>query len=103
MSPAHHHDDDEDHLKGPKVAPKKKPKFGAVKGIKPDSKGVNVVVKAIKCTDTDQDGICEATCGDTSGCVILRLRGEEQKKLVSAAAESGGTLRIQNGRVAMFK
>jgi len=103
IRPKHHHDDDEDHIKT-RVKDEirlKKPKFGKVKGIKPDSKGVNVLVKVVKCTDLEDDRAgkaAEAVCGDDTGSITLRLRGADIE-----LAKAGASLRCQNAHVRMEK
>merc|ERR1712187_777949 len=53
----------------------KKPRFGKVKNIKPEQKGLNLYLKVVSCTPTEgSDGkLAEAVCGDETGTVTLRV------------------------------
>jgi hypothetical protein len=79
----------------------KKPKFVKVSSMNPESKGLNLMVKAVKCAAVEgSDGLWEAVVGDASGIVTLTLRSSEQADLCK---KEGASLRIQNARVQMFK
>merc|ERR1712146_261900 len=83
-----------------KWKPLRKAKFGKVKNIKPEQKGVNLM---LKCTSgptavEGQDGLKEVSCGDETGTVILSMTNEQ-----SAACKDGGCIRLQNSHVKMIK
>eukprot|EP00928_Gymnodinium_smaydae_P079648 TRINITY_DN6351_c0_g1_i1.p1 TRINITY_DN6351_c0_g1~~TRINITY_DN6351_c0_g1_i1.p1 ORF type:complete len:429 (+),score=149.55 TRINITY_DN6351_c0_g1_i1:96-1382(+) len=81
--------------------PLKKPKFGKVKKIVPDAKGVNLYVKCTKAPTAVEGStdISEVTVGDDTGLVILSLRDKDQ----CAACKVGANLRVQNAHVKMVK
>merc|ERR1711957_562259 len=78
----------------------KKPKFSKVTAMNPDSKGLNLMVKAVKCSPVEgSEGLWEAVVGDDTGLVTLTLRSSEQ----AGYCKAGASLRLQNARVQMFK
>ncbi len=80
--------------------PLRKPKFGKVKNIKPEQKGLNFMLKCMKAAEKVEDTeITEALCGDETGTVVLSLRSGDQTKLCTA----GALLRVQNAHVRMVK
>mmetsp|Transcript_27457 Transcript_27457/g.78888 ORF Transcript_27457/g.78888 Transcript_27457/m.78888 type:complete len:400 (-) Transcript_27457:136-1335(-) len=85
----------------PEKKPLAKPKFGKVKDMDPDSRGVNLKVKCVKDPEKvpASDSLMEAVCGDDTGIVIVSLRGEAQ----TAVCKKGASIRIQNATVRMVK
>merc|ERR1739848_622314 len=86
----------------PRPPPLKKPRFVQVKTIKPDSKGLNLMVKVKDCKVDDGSADKKswtAVCGDASGIVSFSLRSEE----VAADCKPCASLRVQNARVVMVK
>ncbi|CAE8635031.1 unnamed protein product, partial [Polarella glacialis] len=79
----------------------KAPKWGAIDGLNPDSKHVNLKLKCVSCKATEGDGpkMWEVVVGDESGVVTLQLRNEA---LVEICKE-GASLRLQNAKVIMIK
>merc|ERR1712129_112447 len=79
------------------------PKFIKVKDIDPDSKGVNVMLKCTRATESVEGpaGLKEAVCGDETGCVTLSLRGEAAA--AAAVCTLGSSLRLQNAHSKMVK
>lgn len=80
----------------------RKPKFGNVKNIKPDSKGLNFYLKCVSCDAVDTKGDEQewnAVLGDETGIVKFRLRSQEHADLCKLGAD----LRVQNARVRMIK
>merc|ERR1712187_45186 len=82
----------------------KAPCWSKVSKVEPDSKGINLMLKCVSCTEVATDGggssgIWEAVVGDETGVVALQLRCDEQAKLCSP----GVTLRMQNAKVVMVK
>lgn len=78
----------------------KAPKFGKVAKILPDSKGLNLMLKCVKCEEqsTDKGGKSwEAVLGDDTGVVTFTLRSEE----LAGLCKAGSSLRVQNARVLM--
>eukprot|EP00928_Gymnodinium_smaydae_P078799 TRINITY_DN62873_c0_g1_i1.p2 TRINITY_DN62873_c0_g1~~TRINITY_DN62873_c0_g1_i1.p2 ORF type:complete len:415 (-),score=101.29 TRINITY_DN62873_c0_g1_i1:145-1389(-) len=80
------------------------PKFGKVQSIRPDAKGLNLKLKAVKCEDVTAPGdkapqTWEAKLGDDTGVVTFSLRNKEQADLCKA----GACVRVQNARVLMLK
>eukprot|EP00928_Gymnodinium_smaydae_P079651 TRINITY_DN6351_c0_g2_i1.p1 TRINITY_DN6351_c0_g2~~TRINITY_DN6351_c0_g2_i1.p1 ORF type:complete len:430 (+),score=131.59 TRINITY_DN6351_c0_g2_i1:100-1389(+) len=79
----------------------RKPKFGKVKKIVPDGKGLNLYVKCVK-APVDVEGstdIKEVLCGDDTGVVVVSLRDAASL----AECKVGAALRIQNAHVKMVK
>lgn len=96
-------------VKGPEVlfyhevplkAPLKKPKFGKVSSLNPDSKGLNLMLKCVKCEEVEAGAakMWEAVLGDDTGVVTFRLRDSTHADL----CKPGSSLRIQNAKVVMF-
>jgi len=80
--------------------PLRKAKFGKVKGMKPEQKGLNYYLKCVKGAEAVEGGdLKEALVGDDTGAVILSVRSEEHAALLKA----GATLRCQNAHVKMIK
>jgi len=79
----------------------KKPKFGKVSDLNPDSKNVNVMVKCVKGPEAiiGLEGLYEAVVGDASGALTMSLKGEAQVSVCTV----GASLRVQNARVQMVK
>merc|ERR1712032_1122090 len=86
--------------KSPKIpAPLKKPKFGTIEKLKPEQRGVNIFAKVVKSTSVEgADNLSEVVVGDATGVITLRARGDQV-----AMCEIGKILRIQNGKIVMFK
>jgi len=86
-------------------APKKpvlrKPKWQKVKGIHPEGKGLNLMLKVIESKEDTSDPrkTWEVVAGDETGVVTLRLIDEEHAKV----CQVGASVRIQNARVMMAK
>lgn len=81
--------------------PLKKPKFGKVSSIKPNSKGLNLKVKLLedpKEADEGKGTFFEALAGDASASVVVSIRGDKKDSFTA-----GKTITIQNGRVIMVK
>lgn len=83
--------------------PKKlrKPKYGKVSSITPDSSGLNLKVKVVgDCDKVESKAgtFFEVLCGDSSGCVVLSLR-ENQKDL----AKKDAVLEVRNAAAKMVK
>jgi ssDNA-binding replication factor A large subunit len=77
-----------------------KPKFVKISVINPDSKGLNLMVKAVKCTPVEgSDDMWEAVVGDETGIVTVTVRSKAQADI----CKTGESLRIQNARVQMVK
>lgn len=79
----------------------RKPKFGKVKSIKPDSRGLNLMLKCVSC-EAVEEGTTQAwraVLGDDTGVVTFSLRDAAH----AAACTAGSSLRVQNARVVMVK
>lgn len=80
----------------------KKTKFGKVENVQPDSKAVDLMLKVVSCTKTDEtekgEPITEAVAGDASGVVTLRMIPAE-----TTGVEEGKTISVRNGYVQMIK
>lgn len=85
----------------PSDIPLKKPKFGKVKAMNPDSKHLNLMLKCVKCEDISVEGskLWEATLGDETGIVKFTLRNAGH----AALCKAGASLRVQNAHVQMYK
>lgn len=82
----------------PRPPPKlKKPKFIQVKDVQPEGKGVNLMLKAVKCEENADKGSWEAVLGDSTGTVTFLLRSAE----LAALCAAGSSVRVQNARVLM--
>lgn len=82
-------------------APPKKAKFRKVSSLRPDSKGINVLVKVVGDMTVVENGkysFSECVCGDPSGQIVLSLT-EEQKKGV----EKDKVVAVRNGAIKMVK
>merc|ERR1711939_565710 len=80
--------------------PLRKAKFGKVKGIKPDQKGLNYYLKCVKGAEAIEGGdLKEAVVGDDTGTVILSVRSDAHAALL----KPGATLRCQNAHVKVIK
>merc|ERR550514_1913698 len=81
--------------------PLKKPRFGKVKNIKPEQKGLYFMLKCVKGAEAVENNpdIKEATCGDETGVVVISLRDSAQADL----CKTGALLRVQNSHVKMIK
>lgn len=77
----------------------KKPKFAKVKSIKPDSKGLNLMLKAVKCEAKEDNSGWIAVLGDETGVVKFSLKSEELADL----CKTGNSVRVQNAKVLMLK
>mmetsp|Transcript_54987 Transcript_54987/g.154674 ORF Transcript_54987/g.154674 Transcript_54987/m.154674 type:complete len:132 (-) Transcript_54987:162-557(-) len=73
----------------------KKPKFIKVEGIKPEGRGLNLIVKVVK-VDEAKDNFTEVVCADASACVTLKLRAEHAQ-----LCEPDKVMRVQNAKVVM--
>lgn len=84
-----------------KAAPKlRKPKFGKVARVKPESKGLNLMLKVVRSEeDTTSTAVktWEVIAGDASGVVTLRLTNDEHAK----ACQPEASIRVQNARTSM--
>lgn len=81
--------------------PLRKAKFGKVNKIKPEQKGLNIMLKCVSAPTAveGQDGIKESVCGDETGSVILSLGSGVNEGL----CKPGACLRVQNAHVRMVK
>lgn len=84
-------------------APLKKPKFRTVKSIKPDTKGLNLLLQVVKlpqesAQDLRGSHVHDVVCGDATGIVTLRLSPEQ-----FLPCEVGKYVRVQNAKVMMVK
>merc|ERR1712046_526376 len=75
--------------------------MGKVKRIKPEDRGLNLLLKVVKKDEDTSSKIksWDVVAGDSSGVVTLRLSNEEH----SAACTQGASIRIQNARVLMIR
>lgn len=99
-SPGTEHKEAKDASGYPGKTPKpRKPKWMKVKGLRPDSRGVNLFVKVVLVKDVVEDGtLKEVVVGDETATVILRARGPQVD-----TCQPGAILRIQNALIVMFK
>lgn len=81
-----------------KMLAPKKPKFKKVKTIQPDAKGLNLLLKCVKCDKID-DTTWEAVLGDETGVVTFSLKSEGLADL----CKPGASVRVQNAKVIMTK
>eukprot|EP00450_Noctiluca_scintillans_P004816 CAMPEP_0194502548 /NCGR_PEP_ID=MMETSP0253-20130528/26108_1 /TAXON_ID=2966 /ORGANISM="Noctiluca scintillans" /LENGTH=474 /DNA_ID=CAMNT_0039344711 /DNA_START=40 /DNA_END=1464 /DNA_ORIENTATION=- len=81
----------------PAPKPLRKPKFTKVNKILPEVRGLNLIVKVQKVTEV-QEGLSEAVCGDDTGVVTFRTRGDQV-----VIFKEGTTLRVQNAKSVMVK
>merc|ERR1719265_184701 len=76
----------------------KKPQFGKVADLNPDSKSINLELKVVSCKSLDEKerglDVFEVVAGDSSGIVTLRT---------TEAFETGKTLAARNCFVKMMK
>jgi len=80
--------------------PLRKPKFGKVGKINPNSKGLNLYVKVVKAPVAVEGSEVKEVCvGDDTGLVTLSIRSDSQ---VGACTE-GAFIRVQNSHVKMIK
>jgi len=79
----------------------KKPKFKKVKNIQPEAKGLNLMLKVVKCekVEDEKTPTWEAQCGDDTGVVTFNLRSQEHADVCKA----GASVRVQNAKVLMLK
>merc|ERR1712203_843481 len=77
----------------------RKPKFGKVGSIEPDAQNLNLMLKAVKCDETEAGKAWEAVLGDGTGVVAFSLRSAEH----AALCKPGSSVRVQNARVLMIK
>jgi len=76
----------------------KKPKFKKIKNVQPEAKGLNLMLKCVKC-ESIGDSTWEAVCGDDTGIVTFSLRNQEHVDVCKA----GASVRVQNAKVIMAK
>lgn len=78
-----------------------KPKFGKVKSINPDSKGLNLLVKCVKCEEVEGGSTksWRAVLGDDTGVATFSLRDAAH----AALCKEGSSLRVQNARTIMMQ
>merc|ERR1712183_440641 len=79
------------------LAPKK-PKFKKVKTIQPEAKGLNLLLKCVKCDKVD-DTTWEAVLGDDTGVVTFNLKSQD----LADVCKAGASVRVQNAKVIMMK
>merc|ERR1712187_952848 len=77
----------------------KKPKFTKVKSVKPDSKGLNLMLKSVKCEEKDDKSGWIAVLGDDTGVVKFSLLSAE----LADKCKAGSSVRVQNAKVIMIK
>mmetsp|Transcript_59921 Transcript_59921/g.128590 ORF Transcript_59921/g.128590 Transcript_59921/m.128590 type:complete len:644 (+) Transcript_59921:50-1981(+) len=73
----------------------RKPRFRKVDSIKPEQKGLNLLLKVVKILTeaVDSENFHEVVCGDASGIVTLRLKAQ-----AFLPCEVGKYVRVQNAR-----
>lgn len=79
----------------------KKPRFGSVAKLNPESSGYNVNVKVVSksaAEDTKDGKVQEVVAGDSTGIVTMRLLGDEVGSM-----EDGQTYEVRNASVRMVK
>jgi len=76
----------------------KKPKFTKVEKITPDGKGLNLMLKSIKCEEKEDKSGWIAVLGDESGIVKFSLKSAE----MAALCKAGSSVRVQNAKVLML-
>jgi len=77
----------------------RKPKFGKVAKVNPESRGLNLMLKVVKCVETEADKTWEAVLGDDTGIVTFSLKSKDHADL----CKEGSSVRVQNARVLMIK
>jgi len=77
----------------------KKPKFIKVSGIEPEARDLNLMLKSVKCDETDPGKAWDAVLGDDTGVVTFSLRNADH----ATACKAGSSVRVQNARVLMVK
>jgi dienelactone hydrolase len=87
-----------DELPPPKL---RQPRWGKVTGVKPDGKGLNLLLKVVKSEDVAEakNKTVDVIAGDKTGVVTLRLVDEDKIKTCA----DGASIRVQNARVLMVK
>lgn len=87
-----------DELPPPKL---RKPRWGKVAGVKPDGKGLNLMLKVVRSQEVEdaKSKTVDVVAGDASGVVTLRIVNEEYIKTCA----DGASIRVQNARVLMAK
>jgi replication factor A1 len=87
-----------DYVKPPPA--QKVPKFRKLKGINPDSKGLNLILKCVGAPTAVEgsETLKEAVVGDETGIVTMSLYGEQ-----ASLCTIGAVLRLQNAHVKMIK
>lgn len=80
--------------------PLRKAKFGKVAKIKPEQKGVNLMLKCVSGPTAveGQDGLKEVSAGDETGTLILSMTNEQV-----GPCKDGACIRVQNAHVKMIK
>jgi len=78
----------------------KKPVFVKVSTIEPEARSLNLLLKTVKCEETEPGKAWDAVLGDDTGVVTFSLRSAEHAELCKAA---GSSVRVQNARVIMVK
>jgi len=81
-------------------AQQKKAKFGKVSNIKPDSAGLNLLLKVVgeqMVVETKAGKFFEVQCGDASGTIVVSFR-EQQKDI----AGKGAIIAVRNGGAKMI-
>jgi hypothetical protein len=80
--------------------PLRKAKFGKVKNLKPEQKGLNLMLKCVSDPTAveGQDGLMEVSCGDDTGSVTLSMTKDQ-----AGTCKAGGCLRLQNAHVKMIR
>jgi len=81
--------------------PLRKPRFRGVGSIKPEQKGLNLLLKVVKLPETEDGNnsvLHDVVCGDASGVVTLRLRPDQ-----FLPCEAGKFIRVQNAKSVMVK
>jgi len=81
-----------------KMLAPKKPKFKKVKTIEPELKGLNLLLRCVKCDKVD-DTTWDAVLGDDTGVVTFSLKSQDLADL----CKPGASLRVQNAKVVMLK
>merc|ERR1719161_1116870 len=76
----------------------RKPRFGKVGKLNPESRSVNLFLKVVK---KGEDDDC-VVVGDATGIINLSIRGKDPS-ITGALATAGSKLIFRNGRIIMVK
>jgi len=90
-------------LKSLAPKPLRKPKFRKVESLKPEMRGVNVMLKCVSAPEKIEgnDTIFEFVGGDETGVVRISFRKDATE--TASVCKPGASLRLQNGHIKMVK